>query len=177
MAFYVYLIEQVGTPHVKIGVSDDPVRRLNELHRMNPGRLAVRYVFQMKDRASAYQLETRLHNQFAHVQHRAEWFNVKSVRVVEHVLRNPHVFAGTERIIEYPDWVIEYRTRECRNLGLTGWVDAHPGLMYAFFALVVMYSQVALSSLGTMAMYEVIGYWVLTLAGLGGALSALMAHK
>lgn len=67
---YVYFIEAVGLERIKIGVSEDPVKRMGQLAASAPTQL--RLLGAMPGDAAT---EKRLHERFAHLRFEREWFH------------------------------------------------------------------------------------------------------
>lgn len=59
--------------YVKIGVSYDPYRRIDDLQVENPYELTVLKTIDVSHAAEVY-----LHNKFSHLHHRGEWFHLDS---------------------------------------------------------------------------------------------------
>ncbi len=78
---YVYMIGHerkdgmLGGP-VKIGVSDDPAKRLKQMQTSSPQKLAILAVIAMPMRKAAFMLEAVLHAYFADKRMQGEWFDV-----------------------------------------------------------------------------------------------------
>ncbi|WP_416070151.1 GIY-YIG nuclease family protein [Streptomyces scabiei] len=80
---HVYVIAAPGSSVVKIGQSGDPAKRLSEIQRMSPVRLAVLWSQPGAD------LEVKLHRHFAHLRTHGEWFDFGTedpVRAVQEAL-------------------------------------------------------------------------------------------
>lgn len=75
---YVYFIND-GIGHMKIGVSDDPDRRIKELQTGNANKLELYYLLCVDSMDEAYEVEAILHNNFAADHMYGEWFREKNV--------------------------------------------------------------------------------------------------
>lgn len=65
----VYLIREVGSSFVKVGVASDPSRRLSDLQTGNPRRLEIVWTI-----PGGYDLERALHSWFDKYRAEGEWF-------------------------------------------------------------------------------------------------------
>ena len=59
--------------YVKIGVSNNPYHRMNDLQAGNPYDLSLLKIIDVSHKAEAY-----LHDKFSHLHHRGEWFSLNS---------------------------------------------------------------------------------------------------
>lgn len=84
---FVYVIEQVSTGHVKIGVADDVYSRLKSLQTASPVLLVLRHTIICKDRKSAYAIESMWHGVYAEQRISGEWFNVPADTIVSDIER------------------------------------------------------------------------------------------
>lgn len=107
MIYYVYLIEQANGRYCKIGVSNEPARRLTELQRHNPDRMYVRYLLEVRSQSDAYQLETHLHQVHSQRRRNGEWFTLSANQVVSVDNMTDTMRLLIVRIKEYPEWIIE----------------------------------------------------------------------
>lgn len=72
----VYLISGEGD-HTKIGMSNDPKKRLDSLRTANPTKMALEHAWRLESRAQAASLEDRLHKLFKWAKVRREWFAIE----------------------------------------------------------------------------------------------------
>lgn len=73
MKTYVYFMED-GYGHVKIGVSNDPEKRLKQCQTGNPYKLIITRVEPYESSKEAYKRENELHNTFKDFNTHGEWF-------------------------------------------------------------------------------------------------------
>lgn len=76
---YVYFIQK-GYGSVKIGVADDPERRLRELQTGNHGALHLIAKLPCPSRAAAFAMERELHERFQSDRLNGEWFHKRILR-------------------------------------------------------------------------------------------------
>jgi len=76
---YVYIIKCCNGKNypIKIGVADNPEKRLSELQTGSPYGLALISKFEMPSREAAYNLECWLHKRFKSARMSGEWFRSK----------------------------------------------------------------------------------------------------
>jgi hypothetical protein len=80
---YLYVIADDYNDIVKLGYSEDPLRRCAELQTGNPNTLRVVHHAWAGDRCAV--LESVLHREFAHHRVRGEWYRIPSDRAVNYV--------------------------------------------------------------------------------------------
>jgi hypothetical protein len=99
----VYLIEQPESGHTKIGISDDPYRRLCDLQHGTPLALNLRYIMRhVSSPASA--IEAQLHLKFAADRGYGEWFHLTADAIVERLQKETRRKSGLRlRIREIED--------------------------------------------------------------------------
>lgn len=91
---YVYMI-QAGYGGIKIGVSNNPEKRLKELQTSNHKPLHIVVKFPFKNTNDAYIFEKFLHERFAKYQMRGEWFKRCILRMFPNRSRVfPNIFDG-----------------------------------------------------------------------------------
>lgn len=86
---YVYMIrsgESVKRP-VKIGMAEDPKRRIKELQTGNPEILYFVMIIKCKSRKHARELERTLHEQLCSVNVLGEWYNVNKQKLYKALKR------------------------------------------------------------------------------------------
>lgn len=81
---YVYLI--VSGSAVKIGIAENPQKRLVTLQIGHHDDLRIYHTFQCADKLEAAQLETLLHRRYASDKLRGEWFSTDPEKIVADVL-------------------------------------------------------------------------------------------
>ncbi len=72
--YYVYLI--TDGQYVKIGISDNPIHRINDLQVSNPRELSFICQIPLRDKKDALSLESYLHKVYHRFHVRGEWFNI-----------------------------------------------------------------------------------------------------
>ncbi|MBN2521434.1 MAG: GIY-YIG nuclease family protein [Bacteroidales bacterium] len=70
---YLYIIRIINTNYYKIGIANNPERRLNDLQIAIPFELTIIYKKQFSD---FYLIETYIHNTFINKHIRGEWFEL-----------------------------------------------------------------------------------------------------
>lgn len=187
---YVYIMEQVGSPYCKIGLSSEPVRRLVQLQRKNPNRIALRYVLEPEAGYRAHALEAELHLLLASRRLDGEWFETGAREVLLAALSRLDIAANIERIIEYPQWVIEPESLKLPRRWPTLWntlprvklslPSADLGLIVLFF-LSGFLSLVLLAGIWTgeiqRTVFEAMAYFVLVFASSGGMIAAAFRYS
>ena len=77
--YYLYLIEAKGHYdgfYHKVGISDDPLRRLEQLQGMNPLKLTLLETKEYATRESARKAELEAHRSLEYAHLRGEWFMI-----------------------------------------------------------------------------------------------------
>ena len=76
MTCYVYIIQsgEGKNPPIKIGVANDPEKRMSELQTGSPFLLRLKAKILCDSRKKAYELESWLHGRFSNVNINGEWF-------------------------------------------------------------------------------------------------------
>lgn len=90
MRSFVYLVQQGYTGPIKIGLSDNVCKRIEELQTGNPVELLLIAAIGPMSRKKAEQLEKSLHKKFRHKRIRGEWFkqNINLAGIKEADLSN-----------------------------------------------------------------------------------------
>jgi predicted GIY-YIG superfamily endonuclease len=83
---YVYFISNQRKTVVKIGIANDPTKRLKTFQTANHEKLIILKVIKVNNRTKAFELETALHQKFKKFHIRGEWF--KLTRTVETFMEN-----------------------------------------------------------------------------------------
>ncbi len=76
----VYLIRSGETDYYKIGCSNNPIKRLDELQPGNPEKLLLVNTRKCSNRREAYGVETATHSKFAKFRIHSEWFRLKGLQ-------------------------------------------------------------------------------------------------
>ena len=74
---YVYFITTVGHPFCKIGMADSPWHRRDGMQVGCPLELEIAALVRCDTRDDAACLEGQLHERFAHLRERGEWFRLE----------------------------------------------------------------------------------------------------
>ena len=94
MITYVYFIQQ-GYGAIKIGISESPEKRLNQMQIGNAKRLRILATMTFFDRKEAETMERELHVKLDSYHMRGEWFNRRMIRdramkkIFKGTLKNP----------------------------------------------------------------------------------------
>lgn len=86
MPYFVYVIQDIQTGHIKIGHTVQPKRRLETLRKEYAGTLIYRYLFQIDKRAAQTSLEAYLHRLYEPYRIMEEWFSVSPETVAWEIL-------------------------------------------------------------------------------------------
>ena len=89
--YTVYFIRD-GLGHIKIGITDDVVRRLNQLQTSNPVKLELYAGFGVKSQFDAREIERHLHEKFSGRRLHGEWFDEE--KVLEFLSKDEIVLCG-----------------------------------------------------------------------------------
>ena len=81
LRFYVYGIR--CERFVKIGASENPIARLDQMRTGNPYPLELVWLVRLPTRSAAFELESMLHRRFEKHLRRGEWFNQIVVDVLD----------------------------------------------------------------------------------------------
>lgn len=73
---YVYFIANQRKTVVKIGIANNPQKRLQTFQTANHEKLIILRVIKVKSRTEAFQFETTLHKKFKKFHIRGEWFKL-----------------------------------------------------------------------------------------------------
>lgn len=107
----IYLIEEKGTGHIKIGHSQDPAQRMRSLQTGNSKELALQYHTVFEEEA-ALLIEKRLHARFAGHHVKGEWFAVDLQTVRDAIAEEHELFkaeSGADDLVDTglpPVWCI-----------------------------------------------------------------------
>lgn len=74
MSVRVYVISESKRGPVKVGISANPVARLNDLQGCNPRRLRLQYTSRPFERTEAMRIERLAHDLLSEHRLRGEWF-------------------------------------------------------------------------------------------------------
>ncbi len=91
----IYLIKNSEESHYKIGVSNNPMKRLSQLQTGCPSELILLETYQSE---VSYEIEKVLHRWFSHLKKEGEWFDFSIVEEVE-FKRNCEKIENTLKIL------------------------------------------------------------------------------
>ena len=77
---YVYIIKNLDTNNIKVGVGTDPVKRLSQLQTGSDSELDLVYTSFLC--SNAFSLESEVHDKFKDCHIRGEWFKVDESEVI-----------------------------------------------------------------------------------------------
>jgi hypothetical protein len=76
--WFVYVIQEAGSGHIKVGYAQNPVIRLSELQTGNPHKLSIVYTEEFKDEEFTRQAEKLIHNYLQPTRLSGEWFEYQN---------------------------------------------------------------------------------------------------
>ena len=76
---YVYLIQSLESGYYKIGVSNNPQKRIKQLQTGNPTVLRLIYTFESE---YSHQIESFFHKRFSYCRKEGEWFDLDIINEV-----------------------------------------------------------------------------------------------
>lgn len=83
--YSLYIVEAERSKHIKIGISDDPKKRLRQLQTANHEKLVLLYVVKLESKEAAQNLEEHLHEKYAKHKVHLEWFALKAGEVYMYI--------------------------------------------------------------------------------------------
>jgi|SRR5579859_3170539 len=101
---YLVLCEERGIIFVKVGIADEPIKRLRAIATGCPLDVGVLAYVELPNRAAAFQAERELHIQFQQWRTRGEWFRFKKKDKKPFNTRLRMVLAHWER----PSWQMKW---------------------------------------------------------------------
>jgi len=111
---FVYFIS-AGSGPIKIGLSDNPSQRLNELQTAHYKKLYLLYTIECTSRSEAYKLESAFHRWYSEVRLMNEWFSIDIANISTDIelLRSLNQSAiNIEQVISQPEKSrIEYQAK------------------------------------------------------------------
>ena len=103
----VYLMKNIRSGLVKIGMTNDVYRRWYELRRAYSEYVFVRYALIVSDRQHAFKLETALHRHFSNARRLGEWFDLSTSDVLAHIYITSDLREMVSDVVAYPDVVFD----------------------------------------------------------------------
>lgn len=82
---FLYVIAAREQGPTKLGISDDPARRLKQLQTGHPETLMI-FHKEAVDAPLAYYLERNLHKSISHRRLRGEWFDLAVAEAISHII-------------------------------------------------------------------------------------------
>lgn len=75
---FIYIISQVKHQNgpVKIGISDNPQKRLKQIQTGHPEKIEIKHLEEISTRRKTLELEKNLHRDFSIYRSHGEWFNM-----------------------------------------------------------------------------------------------------
>lgn len=97
---YIYIISTAKHEDgpVKIGISDNPDKRLKQIQTGYPEKIEIKHLEEFKTRKKTFELERLLHKDFSIYRSHGEWFNMTVKEAINYL---------TFTIIQYGDSEIE----------------------------------------------------------------------
>lgn len=99
MTDYVYVIQQEGSDICKIGISNRPHFRLQEVQAYNPFNLHIAMLFEVYD-GKARAVEALLHRHFQNRRIHREWFSIAPQAVYDAVVNEPKMYNHVGQITD-----------------------------------------------------------------------------
>lgn len=94
----IYIIEATGAGWIKVGISDNPHRRITDLRRATPHPLRLVHHTNPFPRADAYRLEQLIHAHLARKHaRRGEWFECRPTAALRAMVSVGHSELETRR--------------------------------------------------------------------------------
>ncbi len=82
---YVYIIENTYLHDTKIGISNNPEKRIKQLQTGNSRQLVIKYTIKFNTRNEANKLEYALHKKYSKHRLCGEWFEIDSNKVIKYL--------------------------------------------------------------------------------------------
>ncbi len=98
---FVYLIQHGETNLYKVGMSIDPLKRLNQLQASNPESLKLISTIATDDMVT---LEAYFHKLFEEDRHTREWFRLSAIQIEQFMNHNPEAESIAEPDINEDDF-------------------------------------------------------------------------
>ena len=86
---YVYIIKNLDSGNLKIGVGSDPVKRLKQLQTGSDSELSLVYTSFLC--SNAFSLENDVHNRFKEFHVRGEWFKLSEKEIINYLEKQKYV--------------------------------------------------------------------------------------
>ncbi len=82
---YVYIIENTHLHDTKIGISNNPEKRIKQLQTGSSRPLIIRYAIRFNNRDEAIKVENALHKKYSRYKLIGEWFDIDYNQVVKYI--------------------------------------------------------------------------------------------
>ena len=86
---YVYIIKNLDSSNIKVGVGSEPLKRLKQLQTGSDSELSLVYTSFLC--SNAFSLENDIHNRFKDSHIRGEWFKISEKEVVSYLEKQRYV--------------------------------------------------------------------------------------
>jgi Meiotically up-regulated gene 113 len=103
----IYCVRCLETGRIKIGFSQDPIRRVSSIQVASPTELTIEWIID-----GSLDLEAQIHKDFCSYRVRGEWFHPDTLPLIDHI-KYQSVFENSEKPEESP---------------LTGFDSLHPAI-------------------------------------------------
>lgn len=82
---YVIASSKTNLGPVKIGISDNPEKRMKQLQTAFPEKLEIKYIEPFETKIKARELEKFLHKDISHLRSHGEWFSISVEEAIRYV--------------------------------------------------------------------------------------------
>ena len=88
--WYLYIINEGSSGHLKIGHGKSPKSRLSQLQTGNPRPLFIVYTKSYDSKKDAYRIEKCLHTRLRHYSLKGEWFEYRDfyIKMIESIQKD-----------------------------------------------------------------------------------------
>ena len=89
---YVYIIKNLDSNNIKVGVGSDPIKRLKQLQTGSDSELSLVYTSFLC--SNAFSLENDIHDRFKESHVRGEWFKMSEKEVISYLEKQKYVLSS-----------------------------------------------------------------------------------
>ena len=89
---YIYIIKNLDSNNLKVGVGSDPLKRLKQLQTGSDSELSLVYTSFLC--SNAFSLENDIHNRFKESHVRGEWFKMSEKEVINYLEKQKYVLSS-----------------------------------------------------------------------------------
>lgn len=143
----VYFIDQVGTPYLKIGITEDLPRRLSTLQTASPQDLRVICTLECGDIETAQRIEGMLHAYFEAQYVRGEWFSITAVQALALITlaenMRDELGAVVVKRAEYAEYVFMDQPGNTAKQRVVNYLREHPKIMDQLVNYEIQQTEVA----------------------------------